>query len=72
MADDCGRPLYSHKIGMPADYAWTSLKAKCGAELAVRYVLTLRELDIKSGRLGRVFTKARNKIQAPTKLSPRS
>lgn len=69
MADEYGRPPYNRKIGIPADYAWPSLKAKRGAELEVHYVSTLRELGVKPGLLGQIFTKAQNKIQDPAKLS---
>jgi type I restriction enzyme M protein len=40
-----------------------------GAELEVHYVSTLRELGVKPGLLGQIFTKAQNKIQDPAKLS---
>jgi hypothetical protein len=69
MADEYGRPPYNRKIGIPTDYAWPSLKAKRGAELEVHYVSTLRELGVKPGLLGQIFTKAQNKIQDPAKLS---
>ena len=69
MADEYGRPPYNRKIGIPADYAWPGLKAKRGAELEVHYVSTLRELGVKPGLLGQIFTKAQNKIQDPAKLS---
>ena len=69
MADEYGRPPYSRKIGIPAELAWPSLKAKRGAELEVHYVSVLRELGVKPGLLGQIFTKAQNKIQDPAKLS---
>ena len=69
MADEYGRPPYNRKIGIPAEFAWPSLKAKRGAELEVHYVSVLRELGVKPGLLGQIFTKAQNKIQDPAKLS---
>jgi len=68
MADEYSQPPYNRKVGIPAEYDWQSLKAKRGAELEVHYVTLLRELGIKPGMLGQIFTKAQNKIQDPAKL----
>jgi type I restriction enzyme M protein len=68
MADEYSKPPYNRDVGIPAEYNWQSLKAKRGAELEVHYVTLLRELGIKHGMLGQIFTKAQNKIQDPAKL----
>jgi len=69
MADEYGRPPYSRKIGIPEGLGWSSLKGARGAALEVHYVTVLRELGVKPGLLGQIFTKAQNKIQDPAKLS---
>ena len=56
MADEYSRPPYSRNVGIPAEYSWQSLKAKRGAELEVHYVTLLRELGLKKGMLGQIFT----------------
>ena len=68
MADEYSQPPYSRRVGIPAEYNWTSLKARRGADLEVHYVTLLRELGNKPGMLGSIFTKAQNKIQDPAKL----
>lgn len=68
MADEYSQPPYNRNVGIPAEYTWQSLKARRGAELEVHYVTLLRELGIKKGMLGQIFTKAQNKIQDPAKL----
>ena len=69
MADEYSRPPYSRKVGIPAAYAWPTLKNLKGAELEIHYVDTLRELAGKSAMLGQIFTKSQNKIQDPAKLA---
>jgi len=69
MADEYSRPPYSRKVGIPAAYAWPTLKNLKGAELEVHYVTVLRELAGKPGMLGQIFTKSQNKIQDPAKLA---
>ena len=69
MADEYGRPPYSRNVGIPAKYAWPTLKNLKGAELEVHYVTVLRELAGKPGMLGQIFTKSQNKIQDPAKLA---
>src|ERR1019366_5336725 len=69
MADEYARPPYNRDVGIPGKYNWQSLKAKRGAELEVHYVTLLRELGKQKGRPGKIFTKEKNKIQAPAKLS---
>ena len=44
-------------------------QAEIGAELEAHYIDLLRELGTRSGMLGKIFTKAQNKIQDPAKLS---
>ena len=68
MADEYSQPPYSRQVGIPAEYNWTSLKARRGADLEVHYVTLLRELGNQPGMLGSIFTKAQNKIQDPAKL----
>lgn len=69
MADEYSKPPYNRDVGIPAKYNWESLRSKKGAELEVHYVTLLRELGLKKGMLGQIFTKAQNKIQDPAKLS---
>jgi type I restriction enzyme M protein len=69
MADEYSRPPYSRQVGIPAVYAWPTLKKLKGAELEIHYVDTLRELAGKPGMLGQIFTKSQNKIQDPAKLA---
>ena len=69
MADEYGKPPYNRKIGIPEGLGWASLKGARGAALEVHYVTVLRELGVKPGLLGQIFTKAQNKIQDPAKLS---
>ena len=69
MADEYSRPPYNRQVGIPAAYAWLTLKNLKGAELEIHYVDTLRELAGKSGMLGQIFTKSQNKIQDPAKLA---
>ena len=68
MADEYGKPLRNRDVGIPAEYNWSSLRSKRGAELESHYVTLLRELGAKTGMLGQIFTKAQNKIQDPAKL----
>ena len=68
MADEYGKPPYHRDVGIPPAYDWQSLKTKRGAELEGHYVTLLRELGIRRGMLGQIFTKAQNKIQDPAKL----
>ncbi|MFZ4778957.1 MAG: type I restriction-modification system subunit M N-terminal domain-containing protein, partial [Terrimicrobiaceae bacterium] len=69
MAEEYRRPPYSRNVGIPAKYAWPTLKNLKGAELEVHYVTVLRELAGKPGMLGQIFTKSQNKIQDPAKLA---
>lgn len=69
MADEYSRPPHNRTIGVPAEYAWPTLKKLKGAELEVHYVTVLRELAKRSNILGQIFTKSQNKIQDPAKLA---
>lgn len=69
MADEYSKPPHIRDIGIPAEYDWTSLRNKRGAELEVHYAILLRILGGMHGMLGQIFTKAQNKIQDPAKLS---
>ena len=68
MADEYTRPPYGRDVGIPADYGWTSLTTRRGAELEAHYVALLRRLGQQRGMLGQVFAKAQNKIADPAKL----
>jgi type I restriction enzyme M protein len=68
MADEYAKPPYNRDVGIPAEYSWSALKAKRGAELETLYVELLRSLGQNKGMLGQIFTKAQNKIQDPAKL----
>src|SRR5215831_1538161 len=63
MADEYTRPPSSRQIGIPAEYAWPSLKNLKGPDLETQYLKTLLELGKKPGMLGQIFTKSQNKIQ---------
>lgn len=69
MADEYSRPPHNRTIGVPAEYAWPTLKKLKGAELEVHYVTVLRELAKRTNILGQIFTKSQNKIQDPAKLA---
>ncbi|WPD22167.1 MAG: class I SAM-dependent DNA methyltransferase [Candidatus Electrothrix scaldis] len=69
MADEYSRPPYNRDVGIPEKYTWNSLRSKKGAELEGHYITLLRELGMKKGMLGQIFTKSQNKIQDPAKLS---
>lgn len=69
MADEYSKPPYSRDVGVPEGLDWSSLLSRKGAELESQYVKLLRELAIKPGMLGQIFTKSQNKIQDPAKLS---
>ncbi|WP_295437352.1 class I SAM-dependent DNA methyltransferase [uncultured Thiodictyon sp.] len=68
MAAEYAQPPYKHDIGIPAGYGWQSLTARRGAELEAHYIELLRKLGTRPGTLGKIFTKAQNKIQDPAKL----
>ncbi|WP_339136960.1 MAG: class I SAM-dependent DNA methyltransferase [Candidatus Electrothrix sp. GW3-4] len=69
MADEYRRPPYKRDVGIPEEFTWNSLRSKKGAELEGHYITLLRELGMKKGMLGQIFTKSQNKIQDPAKLS---
>jgi type I restriction enzyme M protein len=62
MADEYAQPPYNRDLGIPADYTWSKLAPLAGAELETQYVKMLEELGKLNGTLGRIFTKAQNKI----------
>ncbi len=68
MADEYAKPPYSRDVGIPDKYSWPSLKAKRAAELVGHCIQLLRALGTRKGMLGRIFTKAQNRIQDPAKL----
>lgn len=69
MADEYSHSPYSRDVGIPSEYSWPTLKSLKGAALEVHYVTVLRELAVKPGMLGQIFTKSQNKIQDPAKLA---
>lgn len=69
MADEYAKPPHNRDSGIPTEYDWQSLKAKRGDQLEAHYTKLLRELGKKKGMLGKIFTKAQNKIQDPAMLS---
>ncbi len=69
MAAEYAGPRYKRDVGIPDRYNWQSLKARRGAELEAHYIDLLRALGTRPGMLGKIFTKAQNKIQDPAKLS---
>ncbi len=69
MADEYSKPPYNRDVGIPEEFNWNSLRSKKGAELEGHYITLLRELAMKQGMLGQIFTKSQNKIQDPAKLS---
>src|SRR5450755_259301 len=73
MADEQSRPPFKKPSTVPAGYDWPSLLTKDGVPLdgdalEVHYRHVLETLGKKSGMLGVIFRKAKNKIQDPAKL----
>ncbi len=68
MTDEHAKPPYNRDVGIPAEFNWQTLRSKNGAELEGHYVALLRALGTRPGMLGRIFTRAQNKIQDPAKL----
>jgi type I restriction enzyme M protein len=62
MADEYAQAPYNRNLGIPTKCSWSKLAPLAGAELETQYVKTLEELGKLSGMLGRIFTKAQNKI----------
>lgn len=69
MADEYAKAPHNRDLGIPPEYTWQSLKTQRGDQLEVHYTKLLRELGKKKGMLGKIFTKAQNKIQDPAMLS---
>lgn len=69
MADEYAKPPHNRELGIPTEYTWQSLKTKRSDQLEAHYTKLLRELGKKKGMLGKIFTKAHNKIQEPAMLS---
>jgi type I restriction enzyme M protein len=68
MADEYSKPPFARNIGIPAEYAWETLRSKSGAELETQYITILNELGKLKGMLGQIFFKSRNEISDPAKL----
>ena len=68
MADEYSKPPFNRNLGIPAKYSWGKLSPLAGAELEEQYNETLRKLGEAKGTLGRIFTKAQNRISNPAYL----
>jgi len=68
MADEYSKPPFNRDLGIPGDYSWSKLAPLAGAELEEHYNETLKKLGEKQGTLGRIFTKAQNRISNPAYL----
>ena len=68
MADEYSKPPYSRNLGIPAGYSWGKLAPLAGAELEEQYNETLKKLGEIAGTLGKIFTKAQNRISNPAYL----
>src|SRR5271165_1256141 len=62
MAEEQTQPPYNKPSVVPAEYAWSTLKSKCGEALELHYKHTLEGLGKGTGMLGLIFRKAQNKI----------
>ena len=68
MADEYAKPPYNRDLGIPKEYAWSTLAVLTGSDLEKHYSKILEELGTKSGMLGMIFARAQNKIQTPALL----
>src|SRR5438477_10198339 len=68
MADEQAKPPFNKPSLIPKGKDWPALLAKDGDDLEIHYRHILEELGKRSGMLGVIFRKARNKIQDPAKL----
>jgi len=68
MADEYSKPPFNRNLGIPAGYSWDRLAPLAGAELENQYNETLKKLGENAGALGKIFTKAQNRISNPAYL----
>ena len=68
MADEYSKPPYNKQLNIPKGYDWSELKTKAGDELETQYRNTLNTLAKQDNMLGKIYTKAQNKISDPAKL----
>ena len=68
MADEYSKPPFNRNLGIPVEYSWDKLAPLAGAELEDQYNETLKKLADNTGTLGRIFTKAQNRISNPAYL----
>jgi len=68
MADEYSKPPFNRNLGVPAEYSWGKLALLAGAELEEQYNETLKKLGENAGTLGKIFTKAQNRISNPAYL----
>ena len=68
MADEYSKPPYKRDLGIPVKYSWGRLASLAGAELEEQYNETLKRLGETAGTLGKIFTKAQNRISNPAYL----
>jgi type I restriction enzyme M protein len=62
------RPPYNQPSPIPEKFAWPSLVAKSGEELAEHYRSVLQHLGAVKGMVGLIFGNAQNKFGDPAKL----
>ena len=68
MADEYSKPPFNRNLGIPDMYSWAKLALLAGAELEEQYNETLKKLGEVTGTLGKIFTKAQNRISNPAYL----
>jgi type I restriction enzyme M protein len=68
MVDEYSKPPHNRKIVVPEGCAWDILRDKRGSDLENQYDKTLRDLSKQTDLLGRIFFKAKNKIEEPSLL----
>ena len=68
MADEYAKPPFNRSLGIPPAYSWDKLSPLAGAELEEQYNETLKKLGEVPGTLGKIFTKAQNRISNPAYL----
>jgi type I restriction enzyme M protein len=68
MVDEYSKPPHGRSLGVPDEYSWSKLALLAGAELEEQYNETLKKLGESKGTLGKIFTKAQNRISNPAFL----
>ena len=62
MSDEYSKPPYKKDSRISAGFTWSDMNALKGAELEDKYAAILDKLGKQSGILGKIFSKASNKI----------